>query len=436
MRRGQIPLAVRGAVFCLATAVWGQQGNPYQLQIPKTQRADASIALPGYVPQQAKFLLDRTVYQTVDYVDEKHLLVTFPVKELLPRVVDDPEDDQDRMVKALLIELPSGQVVAETKWRLHDGWRYLWRLGRGQFLLRVRGRLSVFDPMAGLKAGKPFEDKELYIAEGVFKGINVSPDGTFLQIEMQEAAGEPKGELKQRAKSKTVFLEQVESSGQVVYAVRGDANFAGAASVPMLASGLLDVMREDSQHWGFEWKPYGSRKAVDLAGLETSCAPLSAFVSNFEFIGVGCRGEATHSELGAFDLAGKALWVMVLAGESNSPSLRSAPRGGRFAYGRLLTTMGSGPMSNTPDTVLGQELQVFQTSSGRPLAKIVVIPPHQAGLNFDLSPDGMRLAVAQGKSIEIFNLPKPTAQEKKELEHALTAAPKPSDAVIHLRNEK
>jgi hypothetical protein len=159
---------------------------------------------------------------------------------------------------------------------------------------------------------------------------------------------------------------------------------------------------------------------------------VAAFVSGFEFIGLGCRGDVAHSEIGAFDLEGKALWLMVLAGESNSPSMKTAAQAGRFAYSRLLSIMGSGPSSNTPETVQGQEIQVYQTSSGRPLAKILAVPPQQAGLNFDLSPDGSRLAVAEGRTIEIFNLPQPTAQEKKELQHALSAAPRPGETRIHL----
>jgi len=435
------------AVLCVHTALFAQaqiplqsprpqqKTSPYQLQVPKTQKADLRIDLPGVALPQARFLLDRTVYQTIDFVDEKHLLVTSPVKELLPRIVDDPETDEDRVVKAQLIELPSGTVVGETKWRLHDGWRYLWRLGRGQFLLRIRGRLSTFFPLEALKADKPFVDNELLIAEGAFKGIGVSPDGTFLQIEMQEQPdplkGDP-GKLKQRLKTKAIFAEQVEKDGSIVYQVRGDADFAGAASIPMLSAGLLDLVREDSQHWGFEWRPYGGGQVVDLAGLETSCPPVAAFVSGFEFIGLGCRGDVAHSEIGAFNLEGKALWVMVLAGDSNSPALKTAARAGRFAYSRLLSIMGSGPSSNTPETVQGQEIQVYQTSSGRPLAKILAVPPQQAGLNFDLSPDGSRLAVAEGRTIEIFNLPQPTAQEKKDLQHALSAAPRPVEARIHL----
>ncbi len=75
---------------------------------------------------------------TLHYVDDKHLLLTFVVHRLIPRMVDEPEDDQDRFVEAVLLELPNGHVLARTTWHLHDHAQYLWALGHGQFLLRVR----------------------------------------------------------------------------------------------------------------------------------------------------------------------------------------------------------------------------------------------------------------------------------------------------------
>ena len=49
----------------------------------------------------------------------------------------------------MLVELPTGKVLAQTQWRLHDRGQYLWSLGHGRFLLRVRDRLTVIAPMAG-----------------------------------------------------------------------------------------------------------------------------------------------------------------------------------------------------------------------------------------------------------------------------------------------
>ena len=70
---------------------------------------------------------------TLHYLDNRHLLFTFGVHRLMERIANDPPDDQDRMVEAVLVEVPSGQVLARTDWRFHDNGQYLWTLATGGF---------------------------------------------------------------------------------------------------------------------------------------------------------------------------------------------------------------------------------------------------------------------------------------------------------------
>ena len=54
------------------------------------------------------------------------------------------------MVAAELVELPRADL-ARTDWHMHDHRRYLWRLGRGRFLVRSRNELSLITPEARLE---------------------------------------------------------------------------------------------------------------------------------------------------------------------------------------------------------------------------------------------------------------------------------------------
>ena len=65
----------------------------------------------------------------------------------MKREADPLPDDDDRTIGACLVELPSGKVLARTEWRDHDRLQYLWNLGHGRFLLRVRDRLTMIAPM-------------------------------------------------------------------------------------------------------------------------------------------------------------------------------------------------------------------------------------------------------------------------------------------------
>src|SRR5258707_4267346 len=104
----------------------------------------------GFQPLPSQFLLNGSSMLTLHYVDDKHLLLTFVAHRLIPRLPDEPEDDQDRIVDALLLELPTGRILARTSWHLHDHAQYLWNLGHGHFLLRIRDTLTSFATPATL----------------------------------------------------------------------------------------------------------------------------------------------------------------------------------------------------------------------------------------------------------------------------------------------
>src|SRR5271155_223476 len=106
----------------------------------------------GFQPLSTQFLLNGSSMLTLHYVDDKHLLITFVVHRLIPRLPNEPEDDQDRVVDAILLEIPTAKILARTSWHLHDRAQYLWNLGHGHFLLRIRETLTTFAPLANLSS--------------------------------------------------------------------------------------------------------------------------------------------------------------------------------------------------------------------------------------------------------------------------------------------
>ncbi len=138
----------------------------------------------GFQPQSIQFLLGGSSMLTLHYVDDQHLLLTFSARHLLRRLVDEPEDDQDRAIDAVLLEIPSGHVLARTTWRMHDHGQYLWSLGHGHFLLRVRDSLTTFAPMANLSTSEPFaETPFLATVDRRIASIHLTPDADLLTIE-------------------------------------------------------------------------------------------------------------------------------------------------------------------------------------------------------------------------------------------------------------
>jgi len=137
----------------------------------------------GFQTVSPRYLLSGATMLTLDYVDSQHLLVTFGVSKLMPRLADCRPEDEDRVVDAVLLELPSGRAVARTEWRLHDIGQYLWSLGDGTFLLRRRNELTTFAPLAQVASTDAFALHPFLRFDRRIDTILVSADHDLLTVE-------------------------------------------------------------------------------------------------------------------------------------------------------------------------------------------------------------------------------------------------------------
>ena len=409
----------------------------------RTPEAPRRIPLEplGFQQLSLQFLLAGSSMLTLHYVDDTHLLITFNVRRLMRRLPDDPVDDQDRNVDALLLELPSGHVLARTSWRLHDHAQYLWSIGHGRFLLRVRDTITIFAPLANLAGGEPFRERPFLntnnrrIAE-----IMVSPDDSLLTVETVKRTPpvpRPKdplfGPVPPAAPPPITsvqinFYRLPPESGDTAenlrpqYAGVMHANTAG--TIPALGGGYIAVIDQGSPHWAFDFDAYSGKK-MELAPFDSVCRPVPFFVSRSEFIAFGCRTGNSRQLLGAFNMRGEQTWQQNLFGDYITPSLDYADARGRFVLSRVLVheaVNGDQPLV-VPEQIGAQTVVVYQTSSGRQLLRAECTPVEPAGQNFALSPDGLSLALVHDNAIEIYGLPELTTKESADLKLAEAAAP-------------
>src|SRR5277367_2444030 len=170
------PSALAVLLLLAAIPVHAARGPEAPLRIP--------LESLGLQPQSTQFLLAGSSMLTLHYVDDQHLLLTFSARHLLRRLIDEPEDDQDRAIDAVLLEVPSGRVLARTTWRTHDHGQYLWALGHGHFLLRIRDSLTILAPMANLATGEPFVESPFLVAvDRRIAAVILSPDADLLTVE-------------------------------------------------------------------------------------------------------------------------------------------------------------------------------------------------------------------------------------------------------------
>jgi hypothetical protein len=377
---------------------------------------------------------------TLDLVDDTHLLLTFSSRGLVPRVPGDPPDDEDRMVAAELVELPTGRIMARTDWHMHDHGRYLWRLGKGRFLVRTRHELFVITPEARLKTEDPLRPMGFPAREGMPVAAMISADKGIVMVET--VAPQKKGKI-DTAGPGVIVADPRPVVMVDFYRLRGgDApgtplSMAGAGVVrapapimlPMDADGYL--WASDPRHgaWPVSFNEFGGRE-VKIANVDSSCAPRLQMVSRFEFLAFTCKGSDARVQVKSYGMDGHETWEETLSGTYGTPELAFAPEAGRFALSRIVSPTPDLNFGNVVPDGATQEVRVYQTESGDLLLKVPTAPVTRFAENFDLSEDGMVAAVVNAGVVQVYKLPPPSAQDVKDLTEAKSFSPPLSEAPV------
>jgi hypothetical protein len=345
------------------------------------------------------------------------------------------------MVDAVLLELPSGRTLARTSWHLHDHAQYLWNLGHGHFLLRIRDTLTTFAPLANLATRDPFAQHPFLVsAERRLAALILSPEADLLIIEtVKRTPPAPRSkppilgpapppespQLTERNPVQINFyrIHAGDDGGPVHASSAGAIQTPRAGDIPATTAGYLAVVDQGHQHWAFDFHSYGG-KTDELSPFDSTCRPAPLFVSHSEFIAFGCHSGQNRQQLGGFNMRGEEMWEQGLFGDFMAPSIAYAPAGGRFALSRIM--LRSSFISDQPvsaDQVSGQNVVVYQTGTGKQLLRADCSPVERASQNFTLSPNGLALAVLHADAIEIYNLPPLTSKDESDLKLARSSAP-------------
>lgn len=409
---------------------------------PWAQISLGSVGFPGV---SGPFLAAGSSMLTVHFLDSRHLLVTYGLRTLVPRLPDDPMNHDDRLVAGEVVDLPSGHVSARTEWHMHDHGRYLWKLGEGRFLIRIGGRLYTMDPLANLGSADAF-------ARTLFPGrqlpptvVLVSPDGGVVTLEtMLEPPSESKPKVvvlggeegTPEPSSKTVIdFFRVHNGAQGVSGADFEIKPAGQvlSPVPMLlpidADGYLWAESVDGVLWTVTFDGFGGN-TVNFGKVESSCRPRLQMISRSEFLVLTCRGADDRIRMTSYGMDGHETWEEGM-GDVGTPTFAFAPAAARFAMSSTHVEVATGtpavagaliPATTVPGQ-LTQEVRVYQNASGDLLLEAECTPVFKTAENFDLSSDGLMAVVVQRGSIAVYKLPAPGKRDLDDMAEVQKFAP-------------
>jgi VWFA-related protein len=335
---------------------------------------------------------------SLDFVDASHILLTFNPKKLLTRVPGCPPTHDDHMIHATILEVPSGKVVNEADWYLHDNRRYLWPLGSGKFLLRKLN--SVYQIDSSL-------NEKLLLASGKdISWLTVSADGKQIILETQDAPNS------QQAKPRFVlqFLSLDSLTPQQTIESGGLVHLNGNGS------GYADALRKGDV-WLVRFGPTATQRK-NIARVKSGCAPEVVYSSTNSLLIGRCPPNSTDYSVTAFTTAGRRLWAQHWTRKRFSPAAIRSDDNRRFVVTSFSVADWDRktPYSTENETDanhhLEQNIQIFDTASGNSIQTLTANPVVVSGQNFTLSPDSMQFAVLHNSQIDLYQLPKISDDEQ------------------------
>jgi VWFA-related protein len=253
------------------------------------------------------------------------------------------------------------------------------------------------------------EEKLIFDSPQELLWVSVTPDGKQIIVEtgtpaaIGTKAGDVKNDVKAKERVKISFLDVKTSAVQRSLEVRG------MTKLEATSSGFADV-RKQASNWLVE---FGN---TNITRVKARRVPNLQYSSNNTMLVGRCSVSRNGYNVSAFTVAGTFLWRQHWDDCRYWPVMRASEDGSRFAEGTLTIRPVSEQQAPAEEAAqeegLDQHVQVIDTATGKSLLSLVVDPAVPDGENFSLSPDGTRLAVVNGTTMDVYELLEMSSEDR------------------------
>ncbi len=394
-------------VFWLICTSLGIAQESRQEEVQPQSRIDFSNV--GFHSLSASARLATQANLSLDFLDDHHALLTFNPKKMFTRLPDCPPSHDDRIIHAVVFEVPGGKVIKEADWYMHDHQRYLWQLGSGRLLLRKLNNLYLLDA--------DLHEKLLLSSPKPFLWITVTPDGKQIAVERRQ--DEPPGNKAKASATPAKPKVQIEFLDAENLSVQRVIKSEGAVNLEVLSTGFTDVIHGFSgKVWLVRFGPSGKQRE-NITRVRSRCVPDVMFPSGNTILVGRCAMNSSDYSVSAFTVTGHLLWRQHWSQHRYTTKIQRSEDGSRVAVSSIarvitsgLGTTENGDEADDADRGLQQHIQVLDTASGTGVLSLTVAPPSMMAQNISLSPDGRTLLLLQGSNVEVYNLSEMSQEER------------------------
>lgn len=426
--RAGLGLAVMAAASCLPLTCPGMDGlfspkhhkNTDQTATQNKPAVESSqppaFSIPveplGFYAPSSFYLGQREALLSLDFLDEEHLLFTFRTPGLIRRT--NPNVDDEREIRAVVLKLPQGTVEAEALWTLHGQARYIWVLHNGHFLLRDQNNLKEGDAS--------LEIKPLLRFPGPLLWLGMDPAQQYLVTDSYEpeSGASSSGDVQSPSTANAdVSVDGEDPSGKPDIVIRILRRNAGqvmlvshvrlTSHLPINSDGYLESLHSTGRSWMLNLSYFKGGRGI-VGKVDSACTPPMEFVSHTEVVANTCLPEGGR-ELVAFSTDGHRLWRLADGPTQVWPLLVMGPGGSRLALETLTVSHPMAPFSPlSTDDIKGQLVEVVDATDGKEALKASASPVLDGGGNVAISPSGLKVAVLDAAAIQVYELPGASSQ--------------------------
>ena len=348
----------------------------------------------GYSPRANRELLAFDAGESLIYLDDTTLLVTFDPHQLRERT--GTAEEASRRVRVLLIDAHTHAIRRYLEWRVRGNDQYLWPVAGGRVLVHMGSELRMLDSQLHTLRSIHVDGKVAWVVS--------SPSGDHLAVgTMRERySAAVKQELE------TVLLEEPEEdiSIQVLdrdYRVILTAARSSRVAPPVLTDeGELRLHGDGHTHWKISELRW-DRSEHAIATTKSACRPTLAAPEHDLVFAVGCTSSG-----GRWYRMLRPDGHPLLRGEAPSNEIQlgaAAAHNGTFAIRTVETVraMSYGqPFKRTDLTQ--QRIALYRAANGASVATVATEDFSLSQMAFALSPSGDQLAVLGSSAISFYAL--------------------------------
>jgi len=368
----------------------------------------------GFFAPGAIYQGHRESLVSLDFLDEDHLLFTFHAPGLIRRE-GNPEITGERQIRAVVVALPGGAVMAEGLWTLHDRGRYLWMLDDGHFLLRDQNDLKLGDSSLELTPLLHFRGPLLWVEMDPTRQLLVTESREPANVKARDSDVPSPSTASARI---TVDGESSQESPDLVLRILSRltrqvmlvSRTRETVHLPVNSRGYVETLRGKGHEWVLNLNYFKGGNRI-IGKIDSMCAPAVEFVSDPEVLVTTCNPDGSRWMV-AMSTDGKRLWNANKPPTQIWPRLIMAPNGLRLARETLLATHPVdtfAPLSF--DDVTGQLVELYDAASGKVELTAPASPILDGGGNVAISSSGRRVAILDAGAIQVYELPVPVPMQ-------------------------